>query len=318
KVRAWCLPLFHSGLDVRHKRQVIAVVTDGERLPAPGEGVDHQSGASAVGIAYWTGEDAARTRRIGNHQRIRPTRRERGRGRNPERRERRHAGYERRERGGIVRLGREDRRARHTARGIAHLEDERARVTCDGQIHLPQLAAHAGRESLRQHLRRGSADRERERRGSVGNGLRLVYGKAAEAGNTREGTRRLSATRRGESQGQRDRDTAMHGPLQRGTAWQGTGRLFRPRFTYLCDRMKRIACIVLLITPALHAQERLVRHFGPEQGLPAPAVVALAPDRVGFLWIGTASGVYRYDGLGMRRGGPAAPPTPALAPSPAC
>src|SRR5262245_8304683 len=79
--------------------------------------------------------------------------------------------------------------------------------------------------------------------------------------------------------------------------------------------MKRLACIVLLITPALHAQERLVRHFGPEQGLPAPAVVALAQDRVGFLWIGTASGVYRYDGLEMRRWAPALNHVQALAAS---
>ena len=43
-----------------------------------------------------------------------------------------------------------------------------------------------------------------------------------------------------------------------------------------------------------------MRHFGPEQGLLAPTVVALAQDRAGFLWVATAGGVFRFDGVEMR------------------
>lgn len=49
-----------------------------------------------------------------------------------------------------------------------------------------------------------------------------------------------------------------------------------------------------------------MRHFGPEQGLLAPTVVALAQDRTGFLWVATAGGVFRYDGVEMRRWAPLA------------
>ncbi|HXI34299.1 MAG TPA: ATP-binding protein [Gemmatimonadales bacterium] len=67
--------------------------------------------------------------------------------------------------------------------------------------------------------------------------------------------------------------------------------------------MHRFAALtlgVLFVTPALQAQERLVRHFGPEQGLLAPTVVALTQDHAGFLWVATAGGVFRYDGVEMR------------------
>ena len=47
-----------------------------------------------------------------------------------------------------------------------------------------------------------------------------------------------------------------------------------------------------------------MRHFGPEQGLLAPTVVALAQDSTGFLWVAAAGGVFRYDGIEMRRWAP--------------
>src|SRR5690349_5776938 len=86
----------------------------------------------------------------------------------------------------------------------------------------------------------------------------------------------------------------------------------RRRFTYLCDtrpgtqtcRVRRITALALLFPPALLAQERLVRHFGPEQGLLAPTVVALTQDHAGFLWVATAGGVFRYDGVEMRHWAP--------------
>ncbi|HEY6852942.1 MAG TPA: hypothetical protein VI139_01745, partial [Gemmatimonadales bacterium] len=69
-------------------------------------------------------------------------------------------------------------------------------------------------------------------------------------------------------------------------------------------RLAALALSVLSVTPALRAQERLVRHFGPEQGLLAPTVVALAQDQAGFLWVATAGGVFRYDGVEMRHWAP--------------
>lgn len=47
-----------------------------------------------------------------------------------------------------------------------------------------------------------------------------------------------------------------------------------------------------------------MRHFGPEQGLLAPTVVALTQDHAGFLWVATAGGVFRYDGVEMRHWAP--------------
>ncbi|UXI65880.1 sensor histidine kinase [Tahibacter amnicola] len=38
------------------------------------------------------------------------------------------------------------------------------------------------------------------------------------------------------------------------------------------------------------------RSYGPEQGLTNTSVVRLLQDRVGFLWVGTEDGLYRYDG----------------------
>ena len=42
------------------------------------------------------------------------------------------------------------------------------------------------------------------------------------------------------------------------------------------------------------------RIVGPPQGLPSTDIKALAHDRDGYLWIGTADGLARYDGVGMR------------------
>ena len=61
---------------------------------------------------------------------------------------------------------------------------------------------------------------------------------------------------------------------------------------------------VVSLAGTLQGQERLVRHFGPEQGLLAPTVVALTQDRTGFLWVAAAGGVFRYDGVEMRRWAP--------------
>ncbi len=47
-----------------------------------------------------------------------------------------------------------------------------------------------------------------------------------------------------------------------------------------------------------------ITHFGDRFGLGSATVTALAQDYRGFLWIGTQSGIYRYDGANVRRYGP--------------
>src|SRR6188474_875311 len=60
--------------------------------------------------------------------------------------------------------------------------------------------------------------------------------------------------------------------------------------------------VVLLVAPLATAsgQQRLVRLYDQQQGLPAPQVTALAQGGAGFLWIGTIAGLIRYDGSEMR------------------
>lgn len=56
---------------------------------------------------------------------------------------------------------------------------------------------------------------------------------------------------------------------------------------------------------SVHAQERFHRLFNADDGLNPPSVRSLAQDPTGFLWIGTESGLFRYDGVEMRRWSPA-------------
>jgi hypothetical protein len=67
-------------------------------------------------------------------------------------------------------------------------------------------------------------------------------------------------------------------------------------------RARRSAALVLLLLSAGHvrAQERLVRTFGPEAGLTSTPAWAIAQDSVGFLWIGTEGGLFRFDGTEFR------------------
>lgn len=44
------------------------------------------------------------------------------------------------------------------------------------------------------------------------------------------------------------------------------------------------------------ARERLVRHVGRDQGLPVGQAGAIVQDAVGFLWVGSHSGLHRWDG----------------------
>lgn len=47
-----------------------------------------------------------------------------------------------------------------------------------------------------------------------------------------------------------------------------------------------------------------IEHFGEQFGLGAVTVIALAQDQQGFLWIGTETGLYRYDGSSVKHFGP--------------
>jgi signal transduction histidine kinase/ligand-binding sensor domain-containing protein len=61
------------------------------------------------------------------------------------------------------------------------------------------------------------------------------------------------------------------------------------------------ALAALVASAPAHASERLMRRFDHDRGLPAPHVTALAQDENGFLWLGTAGGLVRWDGRDMRR-----------------
>src|SRR5262245_9215881 len=52
------------------------------------------------------------------------------------------------------------------------------------------------------------------------------------------------------------------------------------------------------------ARERLVRQLGRDQGTPPQYVGKIAQDGAGHLWLGTAGGLFRYDGVELRRWAP--------------
>ncbi|MGE4367091.1 two-component regulator propeller domain-containing protein, partial [Thermomonas sp.] len=67
---------------------------------------------------------------------------------------------------------------------------------------------------------------------------------------------------------------------------------------------RRLALLLLWLACACvwaAAPERpRFRIVGPAQGLPSTEIKALARDADGYLWIGTADGLARHDGVGMR------------------
>ena len=60
-----------------------------------------------------------------------------------------------------------------------------------------------------------------------------------------------------------------------------------------------VACMTLV--PSLKAQQYSFRYYGAEDGLTNLAVKVLFQDRVGYLWAGTESGVFRFDGQRFQR-----------------
>jgi signal transduction histidine kinase/ligand-binding sensor domain-containing protein/CheY-like chemotaxis protein len=58
-----------------------------------------------------------------------------------------------------------------------------------------------------------------------------------------------------------------------------------------------LLCVaVLLFALALSAQQYRFKYYSHRDGLKEPEVHALLQDRTGFLWVGTAGGLFRYDG----------------------
>ena len=60
-----------------------------------------------------------------------------------------------------------------------------------------------------------------------------------------------------------------------------------------------------LMSGALCAQEYNFRVFGNAEGLNNLAVRQIHQDRVGFIWVSTEDGIYRYDGERFEAFGPA-------------
>jgi ligand-binding sensor domain-containing protein len=70
----------------------------------------------------------------------------------------------------------------------------------------------------------------------------------------------------------------------------------------LC-KTTRITFILIILTSLLfrlHAQpftqDVTIQLIGPEQGLPDRNTRSIIQDKLGFLWLGTTTGLYRYDG----------------------
>ena len=62
----------------------------------------------------------------------------------------------------------------------------------------------------------------------------------------------------------------------------------------------RIAVLLLLLAGALPGQRYSFKEYGQDQGLTNLDVYCLLEDRTGFLWVGTADGLFRYDGRQFR------------------
>ncbi len=64
----------------------------------------------------------------------------------------------------------------------------------------------------------------------------------------------------------------------------------------------RQLCLIILVFLARHAanaQQYSFRYFGYQDGLTNLAVESIYQDRVGFIWVNTENGIYRYDGTGF-------------------
>jgi diguanylate cyclase (GGDEF)-like protein len=77
------------------------------------------------------------------------------------------------------------------------------------------------------------------------------------------------------------------------------GRLSRGRLVYAALALLLVASCSFAQGPARHA-DVIFDHLDRESGLPSPIIQALAQDGHGFVWVGTGSGVSRWDGYHFR------------------
>ncbi|MDX1408930.1 MAG: two-component regulator propeller domain-containing protein, partial [Saprospiraceae bacterium] len=68
----------------------------------------------------------------------------------------------------------------------------------------------------------------------------------------------------------------------------------------------RCLCLILmalLMTTVMRGQERLLnfKSFDRQSGIPDQNVMSMARDPLGFLWLGTQEGIYRFDGQRCQR-----------------
>ena len=61
--------------------------------------------------------------------------------------------------------------------------------------------------------------------------------------------------------------------------------------------MHRIACFLIILLGICSAQENYFEHFTVADGLKTNRILKVFADSQGYLWVGTGSGLYRYDGF---------------------
>ena len=71
-----------------------------------------------------------------------------------------------------------------------------------------------------------------------------------------------------------------------------------------CTTNARVLALLVLTCGVLRAQEYNFRSFGVTEGLTNLAVRQIYQDRVGFIWVSTENGVFRYDGERFEGFGP--------------
>jgi len=92
----------------------------------------------------------------------------------------------------------------------------------------------------------------------------------------------------------------LRGRLRFATRVQGRGAVlcWGGALVSIAGMRRLIAVLILLLAPPLAAlpETPLFHTLGPAQGLPSSKLSALAQDQDGYLWVGTADGLARYDG----------------------
>lgn len=70
----------------------------------------------------------------------------------------------------------------------------------------------------------------------------------------------------------------------------------RPRPLFRTTLLALVVCGSIFAAMTVSAQERTYRQYGPSDGLGNMGINCLFEDHIGYLWVGTDNGLYRYDG----------------------